>query len=49
MYLCTNERGMATFLNFLDGHYVAEKKTILSLCEKGAGYSLADLAGSLTV
>lgn len=38
---------MATFLNFLDGHYVAEKKTILSLCEKGPGYSLADLAKEL--
>ena len=36
---------MEPFLDsLLNGRYSAEKKTILSLCEKGGGYSLADLA-----
>ena len=36
---------MEPFLDsLLNGRYAAEKKTILSLCEKGGGYSLADLA-----
>ena len=38
---------MSTFLNDINGHYAAEKKTILSLCEKGMAFSLADLAKEL--
>ena len=38
---------MESFLDNLNGHYAAEKKTILALCEKGAGFSLADLAREL--
>lgn len=39
---------METFLDsLLKGRYTAEKKSILSLCEKGATYSLSDLAREL--
>ena len=38
---------MSTFLNELNGHYAAEKKSILSLCDKGMSYSLADFAKEL--
>ncbi len=38
---------MTTFLNDINGRYAAEKRTILNLCVKGSGFSLADLAKEL--
>ena len=38
---------MSTFLNDINGHYAAEKKAILALCDKGTAFSLADLAKEL--
>jgi predicted NBD/HSP70 family sugar kinase len=38
---------MSKFLNDINGHYAVEKKAILSLCDKGMAYSLADLAREL--
>ena len=39
---------MESFLDSLfNGRYDAEKRTILSLCEKGEAFSLADLEGRL--
>ena len=47
-YLCPATDYMETFLDsLLKGRYTAEKKSILSLCEKGATYSLSDLAREL--
>ncbi|MBQ7254570.1 MAG: ROK family protein [Bacteroidales bacterium] len=38
---------MTSFLNDINGRYAAEKRTILNLCIKGSGFSLADLAKEL--
>jgi len=38
---------MNPFIKDISGHYASEKKTILSICEKVAGISLAELARSL--
>ena len=38
---------MTAFLNDINGHYAAEKKAILALCDKGLSYSLADFAREL--
>ena len=38
---------MDPFLDDLRGRYASEKKTILSLCERGESFSLADLAKEL--
>lgn len=38
---------MTSFLNDINGRYAAEKRTILNLCVKGSGFSLADLAKEL--
>lgn len=38
---------MTTFLDDINGRYAAEKRTILNLCIKGSGFSLADLAKEL--
>lgn len=46
-YLCTTNNCMTSFLNDINGHYAAEKRTILKLCVKGSGFSLADLAKDL--
>ena len=40
---------MTTFLNDINGRYSIEKRLILNLCDKGAGYSLADLAKVLDI
>lgn len=40
---------MTTFLNDINGRYSFEKRTILNLCDKGSGYSLADLAKELDI
>ena len=38
---------MEQFLNDISGRYATDKKTLLTLCENGAGHSLADLAREL--
>lgn len=38
---------MTTFLDDINGRYAAEKRTVLNLCVKGSGFSLADLAKEL--
>ena len=38
---------MASFLNDINGRYASEERTILNLCLKNPGYSLADLAKEL--
>lgn len=38
---------MTSFLNDINGHYAYEKRTILNLCLKGSGFSLADFAKEL--
>ena len=38
---------MTTFLSDINGRYAAEERTILNLCLKNQGFSLADLAKEL--
>ena len=40
---------MTPFLNDINGRYAAEKRVILKLCDKGSGFSLADLAKVLDI
>lgn len=46
-YICVTNNAMTSFLNDINGHYAAEKRTILNLCINGSAYSLADLAKEL--
>lgn len=46
-YICLTNTDMTSFLNDINDHYASEKRTILNLCVKGSGFSLADLAKEL--